>query len=141
MTEYVLPSHANVHGNAFGGQIMAWVDLCAAVCAQRHAARPCVTVFVDDMLFKRPVRVGQVVLLRAEVQATFRSSMEIEVTVCGEDPLTGERWPTVECLTTFVALDDKRLPTPAPPLLLETEEDRRRQAAAEERRRLRLARR
>jgi acyl-CoA hydrolase len=141
MTEYVLPSHANVHGTAFGGQIMAWIDLCAAVCAQRHATRPCVTASVDDMLFKRPVRIGQVVILRAEVQATFRTSMEVEVAVWGEDPLTGERWPTVACLTTFVALNDERLPTPVPPLLLETEADRRRQAAAEERRRLRLARR
>jgi acyl-CoA hydrolase len=141
MTEYVLPQHANVFGAVFGGQIMAWIDLCAAVCAQRHAARPCVTAFVDDLLFKRPVRVGQVVLLRAQVQATFRTSMEIEVTVSGEDPLTGQRWPTVECLTTFVALNDDRLPTPIPPLLLENEADRQRQFAAEERRRARLMRR
>jgi acyl-CoA hydrolase len=141
MVEYVLPQHANIAGNVFGGQIMAWVDLCAAICAQRHAGRPCVTAFVDDLLFKRPVRVGQVVRLRAEVLATFRTSMEIDVRVEGEDTLTGERWPTVECRAVFVAMDDDRKPTPVRPLLLESDEDRAAQAAAEERRRARLAKR
>ncbi len=141
MTEYVLPQHANVFGSVFGGQIMAWVDLCAAICAQRHAGRPCVTAFVDDLHFKRPVRVGQVVRLRAHVTATFRTSMEIEVSVHGEDTLTGEQWPTIECRATFVALSDKRTPTRVPPLLLESAEERAAQAAAEERRRRRLAKR
>ena len=141
MTEYVLPQHANVGGTVFGGQIMAWVDLCAAICAQRHAGRPCVTAFVDDLWFKRPVQVGQVVRLRAEITATFRTSMEIDVKVEGEDTITGERWPTVECRTTFVAMSPERKPAPVPPLLLETEADATAQAAAEERRRARLAKR
>jgi acyl-CoA hydrolase len=141
MVEYVLPQHANVAGGVFGGQIMAWVDLCAAICAQRHAGRPCVTAFVDDLLFRRPVRVGQVVRLRAEVTATFRTSMEIDVRVEGEDTLTGERWPTVECRATFVAMGDDGKPTPVRPLLLVSEADRAAQAAAEERRRARLAKR
>jgi len=141
MTEYVLPQHANIRGTVFGGQIMAWVDLCAAMCAQRHSGRPCVTAFVDDMLFKRPVHVGQVVRLRAEVTATFRTSMEIDVRVEGEDSLTGERWPTVECRVTFVAMGEDGKPTPVRPLLLATESDRAAQAAAEERRRARLAKR
>jgi acyl-CoA hydrolase len=141
MTEYVLPQHANVFGTVFGGQIMAWVDLCAAICAQRHAGRPCVTVFVDDLLFKRPVRVGQVVRLRAQVRATFRTSMEIEVSVSGEDTTTGEYWPTVECLATFVAMSDELQPTPIPPLLLESAADVAAHAAAEERRQSRLAKR
>jgi acyl-CoA hydrolase len=141
MTEYVLPQHANVFGTVFGGQIMAWVDLCAAICAQRHAGRPCVTAFVDDLLFKRPVRVGQVVRLRAQVRATFRTSMEIEVSVSGEDTTTGETWPTVECLATFVAMSEDLRPSPIPPLLLESTDDKAAQAAAEERRRSRLAKR
>jgi acyl-CoA hydrolase len=141
MLEYVLPQHANIAGNVFGGQIMAWVDLCAAICAQRHAGLPCVTAFVDDLLFKRPVRVGQVVRLRAQVTATFRTSMEIDVAVTGEDTVTGETWPTVEARVTFVAMDAERRPTPVPPLLLETDADRAAQAAAEERRRARLAKR
>jgi len=138
MTEYVFPQHANVYGTVFGGQVMAWVDVCAAICAQRHAGRPCVTAFVDDFYFRRPVRVGQIVRLHATVRATFRTSMEIEVTVHGEDTTTGEQWPTVECLMTFVAMSDERKPTPVPPVLLETETDRAMQAAAEARRRARL---
>jgi acyl-CoA hydrolase len=141
MVEYVLPQHANVGGTVFGGQIMAWVDLCAAICAQRHAGRPCVTAFVDDLLFKRPVRVGQVVRLRAQVVATFHTSMEIDVKVSGENTVTGEVWPTVEARVVFVAMDDARRPTAVPPLLLESDEDRAAQAGAEERRRGRLAKR
>lgn len=141
MTEYVLPQHANIGSTVFGGQIMAWVDLCAAICAQRHAGRPCVTAFVDDLLFKRPVRVGQVVRLRAQIIATFRTSMEIDVRVSGEDTVTGEQWPTVEARVVFVAMDDHHKPTPVPALLLETDADRAAQAAAEERRRARLAKR
>jgi acyl-CoA hydrolase len=141
MLEYVLPQHANIGGTVFGGQIMAWVDLCAAICAQRHAGRPCVTAFVDDLLFKRPVRVGQVVRLRSAIIATFKTSMEIDVQVTGEDTITGEEWPTVECRIVFVAMDDERRPTPVPPLLLETDADREAQVAAEARRRARLAKR
>jgi acyl-CoA hydrolase len=141
MLEYVLPQHANLYGTVFGGQIMAWVDLCGVVCAQRHAGRPCVTAFVDDLLFRRPVRVGQVVRLHAEITAAFRTSMEVEVRVTGEDTVTGEQWPTLECSVTFVAMSDELKPTPVPPLLLATDADRAAHAAAEERRRVRLAKR
>jgi acyl-CoA hydrolase len=141
MLEYVLPQHANLYGTVFGGQIMAWVDLCGVVCAQRHAGRPCVTAFVDDLLFRRPVRVGQVVRLRAQMIAAFRTSMEVDVRVLGEDTLTGEQWPTLECLVTFVAMNDELRPTPVPALLLTSDEERAAFAAAEDRRRVRLAKR
>ena len=141
MLEYVLPQHANLYGTVFGGQIMAWIDLCGVICAQRHAGRPCVTAFVDDLLFKRPVRIGQVVRLRAQMTAAFRTSMEIEVSVFGEDTVTGEQWPTVECRITFVAMGDELRPTPVPPLLMTCDEEREAHAAAEERRRARLAKR
>jgi acyl-CoA hydrolase len=141
MLEYVLPQHANTYGTVFGGQIMAWVDLCGAICAQRHSGRPCVTVFVDDLLFKRPVRIGQVVRLRAQMTAAFNSSMEIEIGVYGEDTITGEQWPTLECLVTFVAMSDERKPAPVPPLRLESDADRAAHRAAEDRRRQRLAKR
>src|SRR5262245_65697447 len=108
MTEYVLPQHANALGNVFGGQIMAWVDLCAAICAQRHSGSMAVTAFVDDLKFQRPVRIGEVVRLRAQVTATFRTSMEITVVVEGENSRTQERWPCVDARITFVAIDDHR---------------------------------
>ena len=120
---------------------MAWIDICAAICAQRHAGRPCVTAFVDELLFRSPVRVGQVVRLLGQVVATFRTSMEIEVKVYGEDTLTGAVWPTVDCFVTMVAMSDDRRPTPLPPVELESDAHRRAQEAAAARRSLRLAKR
>lgn len=138
MTEYVLPQHANALGSVFGGQIMAWVDLCGAICAQRHSGHMAVTAFVDDMKFELPVRVGEVVRLEAHVTAVFRTSMEIEIVVEGEDATTGRRWPCVDARLTFVAIDEARKPTAVPPLVLDTEEVRASQAAGEARRSSRL---
>jgi acyl-CoA hydrolase len=140
MTEYVLPQHSNLFGGVFGGQIMAWVDLCAAICAQRHSGRPAVTAFVDDLKFQKPVRIGEVVRLDARVNAVFRTSMEIAVEVTGEDSRTGRTWPCVHALTVFVAIGDDGKPTAVPPLLLEDEATRASQAAGEARRAQRLAR-
>lgn len=141
MTEYVLPQHANALGNVFGGQIMAWVDLCAAICAQRHSGQMAVTAFVDDLLFKEPVRIGEVVRLTARVTATFRTSMEIQVTVEGEDAKTRRRWPCVTALVTFVAIDAQGKPCPVFPLLLDSDAVRTSQADGELRRQIRLAKR
>lgn len=138
MTEYVLPQHTNALGGVFGGQIMAWIDLCAAICAQRHSGRMAVTAFVDDLKFELPVRVGEVVRLEARITATFRTSMEIEVIVEGEDAPTGRRWPCVTARLTFVAIDEGRKPAPVPPLLLDTPEVTASQAAGEARRGARL---
>ncbi len=140
MTEYVLPQHANALGNVFGGQIMAWVDLCAAISAQRHSGKMAVTAFVDDLKFQAPVKVGEVVRLRARVTATFRTSMEVEVMVEGEDSRTGRRWPCVDALVTFVAIADDGTPTPVPRLLLDGDDVRASQASGEARRQQRLAR-
>jgi acyl-CoA hydrolase len=139
MTEYVLPQHSNVMGGVFGGQIMAWVDLCAAICAQRHAGRRAVTAFVDNLKFERPVRVGEVVRLVARVTATFRTSMEISVIVTGEDTLTGRTWPCVQARTVFVAVGPDGNPAVVPPLLLD-ESTRVSQASGEARRAARLGR-
>ena len=138
MTEYVLPQHANALGSVFGGQIMAWIDLCAAICAQRHSGKMAVTAFVDDMKFEQPVRVGEVVRLDSRVTATFRTSMEIEVVVEGEDATTGRRWPCVAARLKFVAIDQDRKPTAIPPLALDSDEVRASQAAGEARRGARL---
>lgn len=140
MTEYVLPQHANALGNVFGGQIMAWVDLCAAITAQRHSGRIAVTAFVDDLKFQMPVKVGEVVRLRAGVAAVFRTSMEIHVVAEGEDSRSGRRWPCVDARLTFVAIDDEGRPTPVPALVLDTDEVRQSQAEGEARRAGRIAR-
>ena len=129
MTEYVLPQHANALGNVFGGQIMAWVDLCGAICAQRHSGKMCVTAFVDDLKFQNPVRVGQVVALSAVITAAFRTSLELEIVVEGEEPTTKHRWPCVTALLTFVAIDAQGKPSDVPALFIDSEEVRASQAA------------
>ena len=139
MTEYVLPQHTNALGNVFGGQIMAWLDLCAAICAQRHSGKMAVTAFVDDLKFEQPVRVGEVVRLEARVTATFHTSMELEVQVEGENAMTGRRWPCVTSRLTFVCIDEAKRPSPCPPLVLDTDEVRASQAAGEARRASRLS--
>jgi len=92
MIEYVLPQHANLFSNVFGGQIMAWVDLCAAVASPTPSGRTCVTATIDDCHFPAPGANRRGVRLRARVTATFRTSMEIEVIVTGEDSQTREEW-------------------------------------------------
>ena len=138
MPEYVLPQHANALGNVFGGQIMAWVDLCAAITAQRHAGLMSVTAFVDDLMFENPVKVGEVVHLSAQLTATFRTSMEVEVTVTGEDLRTRRRWPCLHAYLSFVCIDEEGKPTPVPPLLIDHPEVEASQALGLERRAHRL---
>ena len=141
MTEYVLPTHANALGNVFGGQILAWVDLCAAICAQRHTGHVAITAGIDELSFEQPIKVGQVVRLRARVTATFRTSLEILVDVEGEEAMTGRCWPCVTAFVTYVAIDEARRPTAIPPLCIETDAQRVLAAEAEKRRAARLARR
>lgn len=139
MTQLVLPQHANVHGSVLGGTVMHWVDLAAAIVANRHSRRPVVTAAFDEMSFLAPIQVGQVALISARMTLVDRSSMEIRVDVQSEDVLSGERRKTGTAYVTFVALDPvTRRPSPVPPLVLETDEHRAEHARATERRRLRL---
>ena len=123
MTELVLPSHTNNHNTAFGGQIAAWCDICAAVAAQRFCRRPVVTASMDELHFMYPVKRGMVVILRSQINQAWRTSMEIGVRVEAEDPLTGE---TVHCCSaylTFVALDEQGKPSQIPKLdMMDNEE-------------------
>ncbi|MCC7538904.1 MAG: acyl-CoA thioesterase [Deltaproteobacteria bacterium] len=141
MNELVFPQHTNAYGSVFGGQVMWWIDMCAGICAQRHCSRVVVTASVDDLVFESPLRVGECVHLVSRVNAAFRTSVEVEVTVEGEDLATRERRPCVQARMTFVALDDDGKPREVPGLLLQTDEERARAAAAAERRRGRLTRR
>ncbi len=138
MAELVLPVHTNALGGIFGGQIVAWMDLCAAICAQRHANARVVTAGIDELTFERTVKAGQIVRLTARLTAAFRSSMEIFVDVHGEDAVAGETWPCVSAFLTFVAVDSAMRPIPVRPLLLTTDGERAAEAAAHERRTARL---
>lgn len=116
MAQIVLPPHTNNHGTAFGGQIAAWADICASVAARRFCRGPVVTVSMDSLHFLLPIREGMIVILRAQVNQAWRSSMEIGVRVEAEDTSTGERHRACSAYFTFVALDDDSRPKPVPAL-------------------------
>jgi acyl-CoA hydrolase len=139
MTEVVLPQDANVFGNILGGRVMHLVDIAAAITAHRHCRSMAVTASVDHIDFRNPIRVGEVIMLKASLNRAFHTSMEIGVKVFSEDILTGERKHTTSAYVTFVALDEDHKPKPVPPVICETAEDRRRYREALVRRKYRLA--
>lgn len=134
MAEHVLPNDTNPHGTIFGGRVMALVDLAATIAASRHARRPVVTASIDELHFLHPIKLGHLVLLEAQVNEAFGSSMEIGVRVYSENPVTGEKRKTTTAFATFVALDDLGKPATVAPLLPETPEEFQRQQEARERR-------
>lgn len=141
MTEIVLPTHTNALGTIFGGTVMSWVDVAAAISAGKHARKIVVTASVDALHFVAPIHKGHYVHIRASVNFASRTSMEVGVRVESENPLTGEMTHTLTAYTTFVALDEMGKPTPVPPLKPETPEEKRRFEQAQKRRetRIRLA--
>jgi acyl-CoA hydrolase len=141
MTEIVLPEDTNPRGTIFGGRVLALIDKCAAVVAIRHARTDAITASVDSVEFRSPVRLADVLVLRGRINATFGSSMEIEVEVIAEDPGTGVCSLTTRAFVTMVSVDERHLPARVTPLLLETDDERARAAGAAERRKARLARR
>ncbi len=138
MTEIVLPEDSNPRGSIFGGRVLALIDKCAAVAAMRHARSDVATVSLDSVTFVNKVKVGDVLQLRGRLNATFTSSMEVEVEVHAEDPLTGESRLTTTAFVTMVALDSEGSPTPVPGLATSSaaEEERARAAATRRKRRL-----
>ena len=138
MTESVLPGDGNPLGTAFGGRIAQWIDVAGAIACQRHCRRRVVTASMDDLHFLKPIRVGMIVEMRAQVNATFRTSMEAGVRIESENPLTGHRAHVCSAYLTFVAQDQDGKPVEVPPLVLENDEDRRREQDAKRRREVRL---
>ncbi len=126
----IMPHQANPHGTAFGGVIVAWIDMVAAMAAQRHCGKEVVTAGIDSLVFKEPIRIGDHVVLRASLNYVSRSSMEVGVQVTREDPYTGEQAVATTAHLTFVALDQNKKPTPAPPLMPETDEEKQRYESA-----------
>ena len=141
MAEHVLPNDTNPHGTIFGGRVMALIDIAATIAASRHCRMPVVTASIDEMVFLHPVKLGHNILLEGIVNEAFSTSVEVEVHVFSENPMTGDRRHTGTCYTTFVALDDLGRPAPVPPLLPETPEEQQRQLDARERKAERMARR
>lgn len=141
MTQLVFPEHANALGKAFGGQVMAWSDMAGGICSMRHSGGPTVTAAIDDLTFESPINIGDTVVIEARVNATFRTSMEIEVVVWGESAAMPQRWRCVEARFTFVAIDGAGNRREVPPLRPESDDDQRRMNEASARRAERLARR
>jgi len=141
MTEMVLPSHTNTFGSVFGGQVVSWIDIAAAISAQRHSGQPVVTASIDDLHFVAPVYQGWIVLLKSCVNYAFKTSMEVGVRVDAENPRTREQFHTASAYLTFVALDDQGCPYPVPPAIADTQEQQRRMEDAQKRRQFRLERR
>jgi acyl-CoA hydrolase len=129
MTELVLPQHTNALGGVFGGVVMSWIDVAAAICASRHSGKVCVTASIDELHFLKPIRLGFVVNIEAQVTAVHRTSCEVQVKVAAEG-LDQERFHTATAYLTFVALDGSGQPTPMPELKLRTDEEKRLARAA-----------
>ncbi len=138
MTQLVLPSHTNALDTVFGGTVMSWIDIAAAIAAQRHSNKNVVTASMDQLNFVAPIKKGWVVNLKASVNFTSRTSMEIGVRVEAENPITSERFHTASAYMTFVALDSNGKPTAVPALEPGTDVEKRRFEAARKRRELRL---
>jgi acyl-CoA hydrolase len=137
--ELVLPNDANPLGNMLGGKVMHLIDIAGAITAHRHSHCQVVTVAVDNLDFLYPIRVGELVVLRAQITRAFRTSMEVEVRVYREDYLTGQRRQTSSAFVTYVALDPTGKPQEVPPLLVRSKEEKRQYREALGRRRQRLA--
>lgn len=132
------PEHANHFGNVHGGWIMKLADEAGALACMRHAQRRVVTVAVDSLVFREPIKIGDLVILNAEVTYTGRTSMEAEVQVLAENPITGERTHTNTAYLVYVALDDAGHPSSVPALTAETGEEKARMEKAKERQAHRL---
>lgn len=139
IAQLMQPEHANNIGNVHGGWIMKLVDEVGALACMRHARHRVVTVAIDQMTFRQPIRIGDLVTLDAEVTYTGRTSMEVEVLVTAENPITGECTHTNKAYLVYVALDDDRNPVTVPPLLIETPEQEARRSAGLKRQAHRLS--
>jgi acyl-CoA hydrolase len=126
MREMVMPHHTNPQNTVFGGTVMSWIDIAAAMVAARHCARPVVTAHIDDIDFIAPIKVGYHVLIQASLNYVGRTSMIVGVKVTSENPYTGECRTTTKAYLTFVALDDLGRPIEVPELKPETEDETRR---------------
>ncbi|MBG7609764.1 MAG: acyl-CoA thioesterase [Anaerolineae bacterium] len=126
LAQLMQPSQANHHGNVHGGWIMKLVDEAGALACMRHAQSRVVTVAVDQMVFREPIRIGDLVILKAEVSYVGRTSMEAQVKVIAENPVTGESIHTNTAYLVYVALDADGRSIEVPSLIVETDSERNR---------------
>jgi acyl-CoA hydrolase len=138
MTELVLPNDTNTLNNLMGGRLMHWMDIVSAIAAQKHSNRIVVTASVDNISFKHPIVLGNVVTLKARVTRAFNSSMEVRIDVDAEDIPSGKKMESNSAYFTFVAVDQSGRPIDVPEIEPVTEEDKEYFNGALRRRQLRL---
>lgn len=138
LTEIVLPNDTNTLGNLMGGRLLHWMDIAAAIAAQRHSKRVCVTASVNNVSFNQPIKLADIVTMEAKVSRSFNSSMEVYIDVWVENHTTGEKIKSNEAIYTFVAVDQLGNPINVPELVPETEIEIQRYGGALRRRQLSL---
>ena len=138
MTEIVLPNDTNVFGNLMGGRLMYWMDIAAAIAAQKHCNAPVVTASVDNISFENAIKIGNTVHIEAKVSRAFNTSMEVHLKVWGEDFQQQYKYKSNEAYYTFVALDPNRKPRIVPQIIPETQDEKRLFEGALRRRQVRL---
>lgn len=134
MRQMVMPGDTNVHGTIFGGTIMSWMDIAAAMVAQRHCENPVVTVHISDIDFISPIKLGYHVKIMASLNYVGKSSMTVGVRVDSENPFSGKSRKCTKAYLTFVALDEFGSPMEVPRLEPESEDEKRRYENAKTRR-------
>ncbi len=133
MRYLVMPNNTNPQNSIFGGVVMSWIDMAAAMVAERHSNRPVVTVHIGDISFKAPIKIGDHVLIKASLNYVGKTSMLVGVKVVAENPFTGITRHTTTAYLTFVALDDIGKPIEVNPLILESDDEKRRYEDAKKR--------
>lgn len=138
MSELVLPNDTNTLGNLMGGRLMHWMDIAAAISAQKHCNCPVVTASVDNVSFNNPIKLGNLLTIEARLTRAFNTSMEVYLKVWGEDLAAQYRYLTNEAYLTFVALDPNGRPRKVPEILPQTDDEKKMYDGALRRRQLRL---
>ncbi|EEI93974.1 thioesterase family protein [Sphingobacterium spiritivorum ATCC 33300] len=138
MNELVLPNDTNTFNNLMGGRLLYWMDICSAMAAQKHANSPVVTVSVDNVSFKRSIKLGEVLTIEAQVTRAFNTSLEVRMEVFAQNLPLGTKVKSNEAYYTFVAVDENTQPQPIPELIPETEKEQKLYDEALQRRELRL---
>ncbi len=138
MNELVLPNDTNTLNNLMGGRLLHWMDIAAAIAAQKHSNHIVVTASVDNVSFHHPIKLGDVVTLEAKVTRAFNTSVEVRLDVWAENIPSGTRFKSNEAYYTFVALAENGKTVPVPPVMIETEEEKKLFDGALRRRQLRL---
>lgn len=139
MTEMVHPQHTNALGTVFGGVIMSWIDIAAAICAQKHCERIVVTASIDEMHFLAPIHLGWIVYIKACINYASKTSCEIGVEISTENPLLKEKYHTATAYVTMVAVDSHGKPIAIPRLVPQTEKEKREYEKASQRRKNRIS--